>query len=575
MAFQIFASAWLAVIAGSTARAGEESPAAAAARRYVEALTPFGFRGAVVSELGGAEELALGNGEIAVGGAPITPDTIFDLGSNSKCYTAAAALLLVDRGEWALDDALPVLLGAGAGTEKRAEKGADGLVVPPDKRAITLRQLLSHSAGLDHSGHFASDFEVVARDEAIRRILARPLLFAPGRDSSYSDAGYILTAALIERRTGRPFMEFMAEELFAPLGLERTGFWGPDPRLAALPDAAFAGGRIDGVERGSGRQFGAPTFAILGAGGMVASVRDVAAFLRAVRSGELLGDELATAYESAQFRLGPQQAEGFGFVIATVGARTVRQSAGGTPELGHNAMLSWSQPDDRLLVIHTADAGWRGEDLAPRLRALLEGRSLPAPPELAPRDDAALARAAGRFVLAGGGTIELAVARGALDLRSLDGDGFAALHGSAAGDAAAAHAGLDRVFQKRVDPGIEAWRARRGAEFGREQSVVLLGHATIDGGSEPWSFVRVDFERGSANCRFVFGPRGSIEALVLDTALPTIRLWPLRDGSFAPFSLGPPPALLAVRLAHGETGRAGELALDFGAGRTVAAKRAG
>jgi hypothetical protein len=128
---------------------------------------------------------------------------------------------------------------------------------------------------------------------------------------------------------------------------------------------------------------------------MVASVRDVAAFLRAVRAGDLLSDQQATAFESPQFRLGPQQAEGFGFVIATLGERTVRQSAGGTPQLGHNAVLSWSQPDDRLLVVHTADAGWRGEDLAPRLRSLLEGRTLPRPPELAPRDDAAAGRIAG------------------------------------------------------------------------------------------------------------------------------------------------------------------------------------
>ncbi len=506
----------------------EESPAVAAARAYAEALAPFGFRGAVLAERAGAEELALGIGEVGAGGAAVTPDTLFDLGSNSTCYTAAAALLLVDRGEWTLDDALPALLG-------------DGVEVPPEKRAITLRQLLSHSAGLDHSGHFSGDFEAVARDEAIRRILARPLLYAPGRGSSYSDAGYILTAA--------------------------------------LPAAEFAGGRVDGIEQGSGRKFGAPTFAILGAGGMVASVRDVATFLRAVRAGELLSDEQATAFESPQHRLGPQQAEGFGFVIATQGARTVRQSAGGTPQLGHNALLSWSQPDDLLLVIHTADAGWRGEDLGPRLRALLEGRAVPPPPALAPRDDVALARTAGKFALQGGGNVELTATRGALELRALDAEGFTALHGSAGGDAAGARNGLDRVFTQRVDAGIEAWRARRAVELGPEKGVTLLGHATVDGGSEPWAFVRVDFERGSSISRFVFGPRGSVEALVLNATLPALRLWPLRDGTFAPFSLGTPPGLTALRIAGDDASAAigasesAELALEFTAGRKLVARR--
>ncbi|MSR48048.1 MAG: class A beta-lactamase-related serine hydrolase [Planctomycetes bacterium] len=126
--------------------------------------------------------------------------------------------------------------------------------MPADKRPITIRQLLTHAAGLDHSGIFQSDFEPVVREEAVRRILARPLLFQPGRDSSCSDAGFILLAALIEAKAGVPFVEFMASELLEPLGLARTGFWGADARLAALPDAEFAGGRVDGVEKGGGRR---------------------------------------------------------------------------------------------------------------------------------------------------------------------------------------------------------------------------------------------------------------------------------------------------------------------------------
>jgi CubicO group peptidase (beta-lactamase class C family) len=528
----------------------------AAARAWCEALAPFGLRGALVAEHDGVEQLALGIGEVAAGGAPVTADTLFNLGSNSKCFTAAATLLLVDRGTFALDDRLGTLLPA----------------VPPDKQPITIRELLTHSAGLDHSGAFRSDFEVVSRDDAIRRLLARPLLFAPGRDCSYSDAGYVLLAALIEMKSGVPFVDFMADELLEPLGLARTGFWGPDARLAALADADFASGRVDGDERGSGRQFAAPTFAILGAGGMVGSARDVAAFLRAVHDGELLSAESATAWESAQYRLGPQQAEGFGFVIATMGAKTVRLSAGGTPQLGHNALLRWSQPDDWLLVAHTADSRWLGETVVPKLAALLDGQAVALPPKVVAVDDAARARATGTFALEGGGRIELAAARGALALRPLDDAGFTALFGGG-GTRGGTQAGIDRVLGQRVDPSLEQWRRARIAELGAERAFAVVGTTALDGGDEPWTFVRFDYERGSRLTRFIFGPRGSLEAIVLDAELPSLRLWPTSALDWVPFSLGAPPPVVAVRIAPGASAPSESVTLDFGGGRSVVGRR--
>ncbi len=526
----------------------------AAIRADAAALQPFGLRGALLLEHDGSEQLVQGCGEVTAGGAPIDGDTLFDLGSNSKGYTAAAVLLLVDRGELSLDASLHELLPE----------------VPADKRSITVRQLLTHSAGLDHSGAFRSDFEEVGRDEAERRLLARPLLFAPGKASAYSDAGYLLLAAIVERRSGTPFTEFMHEQLLEPLGLERTGFWGPDPHLAELPEDAFASGRIDGAERGSGRQFRAPTWALLGAGGMVASVRDVAAFQRAVHAGELLSDAMATAYESAQFRLGPEQAEGFGFVVITRGARTIRQSAGGTPQLGHNALVSWSQPDDWLIVVHTADASWRGELLATRWRALLEGQKVAAPPAVIELPAERLALHAGRFVAEGGARFELKAARGRLELAPLDAAGFATLFASGGGDAGGTRRGLDRLLVQRVDPGVEEWRAQRTAALGRETGHEVLGATPLEGGGEPWTFVRFDFERGQALTRFVFGPQGALEALVLRAELPALPLWPTSAGDFVPFTLG---VSVSLQSLSAPTDGPATPTLRFRDGRRIALKR--
>ena len=151
----------------------------------------------------------------------VTPRTVFDIGSITKNLTLAAALALVEDGRLDLSDRLGELLPG----------------VPADKQAITLRQLLEHRAGLpeyvvDAPG---GDFVELSRDEALSRILGRPLRFEPGSDYGYSDAGYTIAAALIEDAAGRPFEDFLRERI---LERGRDGLG----RLLRRPLAAVAGG---------------------------------------------------------------------------------------------------------------------------------------------------------------------------------------------------------------------------------------------------------------------------------------------------------------------------------------------
>ncbi|MSR48047.1 MAG: hypothetical protein EXS13_13480 [Planctomycetes bacterium] len=108
-------------------------------------------------------------------------------------------------------------------------------------------------------------------------------------------------------------------------------------------------------------------------------------------------------------------------------------------------------------MTHTAEAVWRGEDLTPRLRALLDGTTLPEPPQVIARSDAEFAR-------------------GAFLLRPLDAKGFARLlvRAPEAQFHASLQAGLDRLFGQRADPSVEAWRARLAAEFGTAPALKSL-----------------------------------------------------------------------------------------------------
>src|SRR5205085_8110195 len=106
-------------------------------------------------------------------------DTIFDIGSLAKTFTAAAMLLLAERGHVRLNDPISKHLAG----------------VPADKQAITIEQLLRHTSGLDSEFPFVNEtaeyYEEVSRDEALQRILATKLIDTPGNAFAYSNTGYI------------------------------------------------------------------------------------------------------------------------------------------------------------------------------------------------------------------------------------------------------------------------------------------------------------------------------------------------------------------------------------------------
>lgn len=97
--------------------------------------------------------------------------------------------------------------------------------VPADKRGITLHHLLTHSAGLRDA--FGGNYDVMLRDSLVRLVLETELLGTPGTRYRYSNAGYSLLGAIIEKVSGQTYERFLHEALFAPLGMHRTGYMIP------------------------------------------------------------------------------------------------------------------------------------------------------------------------------------------------------------------------------------------------------------------------------------------------------------------------------------------------------------
>ena len=192
--------------------------------------------------------------------AAITPDTPFDIGSISKQFTATAIVLLAQRGKLSLDDDVRKFIPE----------------FPSYGRTITLRHLIHHTSGIrDYdtlvSLHGTQDETVVHNQDALE-VLRRQkhLNFNPGEQHSYSNSGYLLMALIVERITGQPLRQFLAENIFVPL----------DMSTAQVHDDHFkiiANRAIGYAKDGQGRlHIDMSEWVVTGDGAISASIRDFA-----------------------------------------------------------------------------------------------------------------------------------------------------------------------------------------------------------------------------------------------------------------------------------------------------------
>jgi CubicO group peptidase (beta-lactamase class C family) len=218
-------------------------------------------------------------------GVPVTPETVFRIGSVTKHLLATLVLLLEDRGLLKLDDP--------------AKKHLPEL--PVCMQAITLRHLLTMSGGLPDGvalSIFAGRGErPLSRDEHFGLALrTRELMFAPGSAMLYSNTNYLLLSVIVERLTGRSLEEVMRTELFEPLGMTsarlevRALEVGPSKAKGYVP----SGGDGQFIE-------GIMLYDASGDGGVDMSISDLAIWLKAYRGEALIGAGYRARME-AEFR---------------------------------------------------------------------------------------------------------------------------------------------------------------------------------------------------------------------------------------------------------------------------------
>lgn len=187
-------------------------------------------------------------------------DTRFRIASVSKTFTAAAIEKLVSDGKLRYSDPL--------------SRYVPGI---PNGDSITIEQLLTHESGvgvLDSEEVFR---DCLSRQDLLRRLAAAKPLFAPGKKSQYSNEGYFLLAAVIERVTGKSYEEFLRKNFFATLHMENSGTACRD-----LPQGHDAFGSVATASEARLRPLPFNEAALDGPGSVFADAQDLYRWLRAV-----------------------------------------------------------------------------------------------------------------------------------------------------------------------------------------------------------------------------------------------------------------------------------------------------
>lgn len=232
-----------------------------------DALEAAGFTGIVGISQSGETLLMRGAGAAdPQTGRPYGPDTQVDIGSITKSYTGMLAAQLISEGT----------LSAGT----RLDEVFDD--VPADKAGITLHQMLTHAAGLP--GDVGDDLVDEDFDTFLANAFAAPLQFEPGTGYYYSNVGFSLAAAIMERATGQTYEALLREYLMA-VGIHQTGY-----------QTVFDGDRS--VHLADGRDVSEaswgghpPNWNLTGNGGLVSTAPDMLAWRQAWSAGELISPD--------------------------------------------------------------------------------------------------------------------------------------------------------------------------------------------------------------------------------------------------------------------------------------------
>ena len=262
------------------------------------------------------------------------PSSIFPIASISKPFTATAIMLLVQDGLIDLDEPISTYL----------------VDTPEHWQAITVRHLLTHTAGLSEAVYEKNLRKLLTLNSFFDVAKESPLLFEPGEAWMYSNTGYNLSALLIEEVSNQPFEVFMARRIFEPLGMNNTDAIRTSYQFNNFATGYVLNGR-NNLAPTSLTKFFKPKFVPIfyGSGSMTSTATDLARWEIAMQKGELLTPELQAEMEKPVVMNSDRTFNyGLGWFVERHQGRRVISHGG---NLGGFSTSIARFPDDNLTVI--------------------------------------------------------------------------------------------------------------------------------------------------------------------------------------------------------------------------------
>lgn len=268
---------------------------------------------------------------------PATEHTVYRVGSITKQFTAAAIMLLVERGKLSLDDELTKFLPD----------------YPTTGHRITVDRLLTHTSGIKGYTEMAKFWEQsrldLTHDQMIALFSAEPFEFAPGERYQYNNSAYYLLGLIVEKVSGQSYADFLKQHVFGPLGLTETHY---------LDESPIVKHRAEGYEVRSGTVMNDDPLSMklpYAAGSLGSNVLDLMKWQTALVANRLLKPEsYARMQTPATLNDGSRTTYGYGLGMGVMEGR--RKVAHGGGINGFRTQLAY-YPDDRLIVVVLCNTG--------------------------------------------------------------------------------------------------------------------------------------------------------------------------------------------------------------------------
>jgi len=315
------------------------------------------FMGSVLVAQGGKVLLNNGYGSANLEwDIPDSPQTKFRLGSLTKQFTAAAILLLEERGKLRTDDLVAKYLPD----------------APASWAKITLANLLTHTSGIPNFTSFpdysTTEATPTTPEQLVGRFRDKPLSFQPGEKWEYSNSGYVLLGYLLEKIGGQRYQDFVRDNLFAPLGMTESGY---DSRAAIILHraAGYSPGANGPVNAGY-IDMSIP----FSAGALYSTTEDLWRWEQGLFGGKVL-----TTASLKKMTTPFKNDYAYGLAVRTTHGYTVLEHGGGIE--GFNTQLAYD-PDGKLAVIVLGNLnGAAPGEIAGQLMSLLHGEKVVLPSE--------------------------------------------------------------------------------------------------------------------------------------------------------------------------------------------------